>query len=83
MEDKSKFNLDEDLKDVIGGEMEPEEFDWRVKDYITPVKHETPGADWFFSKIEGIKNIFRRKNNMTENEKLLDDDLNNNAGGNQ
>lgn len=42
----------EELKQVIGGDDGPEEFDWRGKSYSTPIKDDPAGgSSWKFSAI--------------------------------
>ena len=39
MDDKNVLN-DEELNKVAGGSDEPEEFDWKSKGYVTPIKEQ-------------------------------------------
>lgn len=41
----------DDLKNVVGAG-EPEEFDWKGKDYITPVKDQHKDGQWDFGPID-------------------------------
>lgn len=54
-----KLNND-DLSKVSGAGMEPEEFDWKPKGYVTPEKGHDENEDWAFGPI-GNKNIKNKK----------------------
>lgn len=42
---------EEELKQVVGGDDGPEEFDWRGTEYFTPRKKNPSGSYWKFSAI--------------------------------
>lgn len=41
----------DDLKNVVGAG-EPEEFDWKTKGYITPVKDQHKDGQWDFGPVD-------------------------------
>ena len=57
---KSKRLDNEDLNKVVGGN-EPEEFEWKTKGYVTPVKEPDPKADWAFDQMGNKDKLDRFK----------------------
>ena len=56
---KEKIKNESKLNDIAGG-TEPEEFDWKTKGYVTPVKTDEDEKGWKFSPISNIDNFFKR-----------------------
>lgn len=55
--------LDKKELEFVTGGTEPEEFDWKQKDYITPVKDQHKEGEWDFSGIGDSD--YNPKNNKT------------------
>lgn len=55
MTKKNTLNEDQ-LKKVAGGEAEPEEFDWKAKGYVTPVKEQSENSGWNYEAIGNKEN---------------------------
>lgn len=49
--EKDKNSIDDLLNHVTGGN-DPEEFDWKPKGYVTPVKDQDKKGAWHFEAIE-------------------------------
>ena len=64
--EKDKNNIDDVLDNVNGGN-DPEEFDWKTKGYVTPVKNPVEGQAWHYEAIgnkeDNLKKLRENENN--------------------
>ena len=64
--EKDKNSIDDVLDNVNGGN-DPEEFDWKTKGYVTPVKSPVEGQAWHYEAIgnkeDNLKKLRENENN--------------------
>lgn len=64
--EKDKNSIDDLLNYVTGGN-DPEEFDWKPKGYVTPVKDQDKKGAWHFEAIGNKEEELRKLKENEEN----------------
>ena len=64
--ENDKNSVDDVLENVTGGN-DPEEFDWKTKGYVTPVKNQDKEGAWHFEAIGNKEDKLKKLRESEDN----------------